>query len=453
MIREISPLDGRYAEVLTPLGDVFSEFALARERCTVELLYLRALDAVGVFNPLAADEVERIDAALSRFDDIDFERIKEIEAETNHDVKACELFLREALALAQPERVHFGLTSADVNNLAYARLLRRYRDEHQLPQLRKLAAALADRAERWAAVPFPARTHGQAASPTTAGKEIAVFLARLVRQGRLLEAQRFRGKLNGATGTYAAFAATVPGVDWRTFSREFVESQGLEWGDCTTQIEGYDSVAEYLDRTERINAIVLDLDLDLWQYISRGEIVQRAVEGEVGSSTMPHKVNPIRFESSEGNLTLSNALLHAIADKLTQSRMQRDLSGSTVARNLGTALAYAYLAVEQTLRGLDRIDVDRDVARRHVDEHPEVLAEAIQTVLRAEGIDDPYAVLRGLTRGRVTPLDALRGWIDTLDIGESVKARLKTLQPGSYVGLAEAIARDAVADARVWLNG
>jgi len=453
VIREISPLDGRYAATLAPLGDIFSEFALARERCTVELLYLRALDSVGIFHPLTAGEIERIDAALSHFDDADFDRIKAIEAETNHDVKSCELFLRETLALTQPERIHFGLTSADVNNLAYARLLKRYRDEHQLPQLRALGTALADRAEAWATVPFPARTHGQAASPTTAGKEMAVFLVRLVRQGRKLEVHHFRGKLNGATGTYAALATTVPDVDWRAFARQFVESQDLEWSDCTTQIEGHDSIGEHLDLTARINAIVLDLDLDLWQYISRGEIVQRAVEGEVGSSTMPHKVNPIRFESSEGNLTVSNALLHAIGDKLTQSRMQRDLSGSTVARNLGTALAYSYLAIDQTLRGLDRIDVDRDAAYRHVADHPEVLAEAIQTVLRAEGVEDPYAVLKGRTRGRVTTLDELRDWIDELDVAEDVKARLKALEPSSYIGLAETVARDAVADVRAWLNG
>jgi adenylosuccinate lyase len=407
---------------------------------------------VSVFDPLTVEETERIDATLSSFDDADFDRIKAIEVETNHDVKACELFLRRTLGLLQPERIHFGVTSADVNNLAYARLIRRYRDEHQLPQLRALVSVLADRAEAWAAVPFPARTHGQPASPTTAGKEMAVFLTRLVRHGRALEAHRFRGKVNGATGTYASFATAAPDIDWRTFSREFVERQGLEWSDCTTQIESYDSVAEYLDRTARINAIVLDLDLDLWQYISHGEIVQRAVEGEVGSSAMPHKVNPIRFESSEGNLTLSNALLHAIGDKLTQSRMQRDLSGSTVARNLGTALAYSYLAVDQTLRGLDRIDIDRDAARAHVDDHPEVLAEAIQTVLRAEGVNDPYDVLKGLTRGRVTTLDELRYWIDGLDIGNDVRRRLKALEPTTYVGLAETIARGAVADARTWLN-
>jgi len=452
VVREISPLDGRYADTLAPLGDVFSEFALAKERCTVELLYLRALEETGIFPVLTADEIERIDAALSRFDDADFARIKAIETETYHDVKACELFLRETLSLAQPERIHFGLTSADVNNLAYARLLRRYRDEHQLPQLRTLVSELADRVEAWAGVPFPARTHGQSASPTTAGKEMAVFLGRLVRQGRALEDHRFRGKLNGATGTYASFTAAAPDIDWRTFSRNFVEGQGFEWSGCTTQIEDYDSVAGYLDHTARINAIVVDLDLDVWQYISHGEIVQRAVDGEVGSSTMPHKVNPIRFESSEGNLVVSNALLHAIGDKLTQSRMQRDLSGSTVARNLGSSLAYSYLAIDQTLRGLDRIDVDRDAARRHVDEHPEVLAEAIQTVLRAEGIEDPYGVLKELTRGRGMTLDELRGWIDGLDIAENVKARLKTLEPSSYVGLAEAIARDAVADARTWLN-
>ena len=452
MFKEISPLDGRYAAALSPLGDSFSEFALVRERYAVELLYLKALDPVSIFPPLTQGEVTRIGAALTSFSESDFARVKEIEAKTNHDVKACELFLREKLELSHPEMIHFGLTSADVNNLAYARILTRYRDEHQLPQLRELIRTMADLADAWKAVPFPARTHGQPASPTTAGKEMAVFLARLLRQARQLEAQRFRGKLNGATGTYSALVAAAPDVDWPALSQALVEGMGLEWSQCTTQIEGGDSLAEYLGTVGRINNIVLNLDLDLWQYISRGEIVQKTVAGEVGSSTMPHKVNPIRFENSEGNITIANALLPALADKIAQSRMQRDLSGSTVTRNIGVALAHSYLAIGQALQGLDRIDIDREATLHSVQAHPEVLAEAVQTILRAEGVVNPYELLKTLTRGQSLSIENLQTWVDELEIADSIKARLKLIKPADYIGLAESICEDAVREAQDWLN-
>ena len=452
MFKEISPLDGRYAAALSPLGDTFSEFALVRERCAVELFYLKALDSRSIFTSLTQDEAARIDDALACFDERDFARVKEIEAKTNHDVKACELFLREKLELSHPEMIHFGLTSADVNNLAYARILMRYRDEHQLPQLCKLIRTMADLADAWKAVPFPARTHGQPASPTTAGKEMAVFLARLLRQARQLEVHRFRGKLNGATGTYSALVAAAPDVDWPALSKALVEAMGLEWNPCTTQIEGGDSLAEYFAITARINSIVLDLDLDLWHYISHGEIVQKAVPGEVGSSTMPHKVNPIRFENSEGNITIANALLPALADKITQSRMQRDLSGSTVQRNVGVALSHSYLALQQTIQGLDRIDIDRAAALHNVQAHPEVLAEAIQTILRGEGVENPYELLKTLTRGQSLSIENLQAWVDELEIADSVKARLKALKPAGYIGLAESICEDAVREAQDWLN-
>ena len=452
MFKEISPLHGRYATLLAPLGNLFSEFALARERCVIECLYLKSLDATDVFPALSSDEVARIDAAIVSFAESDFARVKEIEAKTNHDVKACELFLREKLELSHPEMIHFGLTSADVNNLAYARILMRYRDEHQLPQLRELIGTTADLADAWKAVPFPARTHGQPASPTTAGKEMAVFLARLLRQARQLEAHRFRGKLNGATGTYSALVVAAPDVDWPVLSKALVEGMGLEWNPCTTQIEGSDSLAEYLAVTARINNIVLDLDLDLWYYISYGEIVQKAVPGEAGSSTMPHKVNPIRFENSEGNIAIANALLPALTDKLTRSRMQRDLSGSTVQRNVGVALSHSYLAIQQTMQGLDRIDIDRDVALNNVQTHPEVLAEAVQTVLRAEGVENPYELLKTLTRGQLLTIENLHAWIDELEIADSVKVRLKVLRSAEYIGLAESICEDAVREARDWLH-
>jgi len=443
MFKEISPLDGRYAAALAPLGDTFSEFALVRERCTVELLYLNSLDSVSVFPSLTADEVARIDDAIISFNESDFARVKQIEAETNHDVKACELFLREKLELAHPEMIHFGLTSADINNLAYSRILNNYRDEHQLPQMRELIKSLTDLAESWSDAPFPARTHGQPASPTTAGKEMAVFLSRLLRQTQQLEAFRFRGKLNGATGTYSALAAAAPDVDWPTLSKTFVEGMGLEWNPCTTQIEDGDGLAEYFAITARINSVVLDLDLDLWQYISRGEIVQKTLSGEVGSSTMPHKVNPIHFESSEGNIAIAAALLQALSTKLTQSRMQRDLSGSTVKRNIGVALAHSYLALQQTIQGLGRIDIDCEVAASHVEAAPQVLAEAIQTILRVEGVGNPYELLKTLTRGQTLSMEDLHAWIDEL---------AKALKPADYIGLAESICEHGVREARAWLS-
>ena len=332
MNREISPLDGRYAARLAPLAECFSEFALVRARCEVELRYLLALDETGLFPPLSAVEREAIDETLAGFDDAAFERIKGIEETTHHDVKACEVYLRERLGLAHPNQIHFALTSEDINNLAYARLLDRYRSGIHLPQLVRLVRVLRDLAERHAELPFPARTHGQPATPTTAGKEIAVFLARLLRQAEFVCAHRFRGKLGGATGTLAAHCVAFPDFDWSAFSGRFVASLGLEWNPCTTQIEDHDSMAEYFDAAARIDRIVLDLDLDLWQYISQGEVVQRVVETEVGSSAMPHKVNPIRFENSEGNVRIANALFEALCEHLGTSRMQRDLSESTVQR-------------------------------------------------------------------------------------------------------------------------
>jgi adenylosuccinate lyase len=452
MFREISPLDGRYFDRVKALGEFFSEHALMRERCLVELCFIEALDAVGLFPELTGDEKTRIRQAKTGLTEADFTRIKEIESEINHDVKACERFLRERLQLSQPNVVHFGLTSEDVNNLAYALILRRYRDQQQLPQLRDLVGMLIDLVKRWASIPFPARTHGQPASPTTLGKEFAVFLARLLRQAKQLEAFRFRGKLNGATGTYAALAVAFPELDWIEFTNEFVERLGLEPNLCTTQVEDGDALAEYFAIVARINSIVFDLDGDLWEYISREDLIEKAVRTEVGSSTMPHKVNPIRFENSEGNLTIANALLHTLSDVLTRSRMQRDLSGTTVKRNVGVALAHSYLAIDQTLEGLSRIDVDEETALLHLESSPEVLAEAYQTILRAAGIEKPYELLRVATRGKAITLADLHRWIDGLSLSDAVKQRLKGLRPAEYVGLAGEICDHVLAEARTWLD-
>jgi len=452
MFLEISPLDGRYRDRLEGLPEYFSEFALMRERCAVEIAYLEALEDVDLFPPFTQQERARIDTAKGRFTEDDFARIKQIERETHHDVKSCELFLRETLDLANPNRIHFGLTSEDVTNLAYGRILDRYRREQQLPQLMRLIETMAELVDWWKAVPFPARTHGQSASPTTLGKEFAVFLSRLLRQTKQLQDLRFRGKLNGATGNYSALVVAFPAFDWQGFSSVFVKRLGLEPNPCTTQIEGHDGLAEYFGIVSRIHNILLGLDLDLWEYVSRGDLVERPVHAEVGSSTMPHKVNPIRFENSEGNLTISNALLHVLSEKLTRSRMQRDLSGTTVERNIGVALAHSYLAVGQTLDGLSRLDVDPAGLREKVDRTPEVLAEAYQTILRTEEIEDPYELLRGATRGAAVTLAALYRWIDELPVSDDVKARMKALRPSDYIGLATEICEAVVSEAKEMLN-
>ena len=452
--REISPLDGRYRRRLAELPAYFSDFALAKARCEVELRYLEALDLTRLFAPLSKAERERIGRARSSFSDADFERICEIDRRIDHDVKACEIHLRERLRLSRPNLIHFGLTSEDVNNLAYGLLLARFRDEQQLPLMRRLVARLADLADAWKAVAFPARTHGQPASPTTLGKELAVFLARLVRQAMQLEAHRFRGKLTGATGTHAALVAAFPDYDWITFSTDFVESLDLEANPCTTQIEDHDALAEYFSIVSRMNNIVSDLDRDVWEYLSRGDLRELAVDAEVGSSTMPHKVNPIRFENGEGNVAISNALLHALSDRLTQSRMQRDLSDTTVKRNIGVALAHSHLAVLQTLRGLERLDVDAAALAARVDAVPEVLAEGYQTILRAAaGVEDPYELLRSLARGKALSLEDLHAFVADLPVSDDVKRRLCVLRPTGYTGVAARVCDLAVERARRWLDG
>jgi len=448
MKAEISPLDGRYYRRIGHLSDYFSEFALARARCFVELRYIEALDETGLFTSLTKKEKQRIERARETFTEDDFTRIKEIEERVNQDVKSCELFLRECLQLEKPNLIHFGLTSEDINNLAYNRLFNAFRTEQQLPLLKQLLEKLTEMVDKWCAVPFPARTHGQAASPTTAGKEFAVFLARLLRQYQDLKQFRFRGKLNGATGNYSALMAAFPEHDWIAFSRQFVDGLGFDANLCTTQIEDHDTWSAYFSLTKRVNCIVLDMDRDLWAYISRGWFRLMPQEGEVSSSTMPHKVSPIDFENSEGNLTLSNTLLSTLADNLTQSRMQRDLSDSTMTRNIGVALAHSHLAIMETLKGLGKLALDEEASRRDLQDTPEVLAEAYQTILRAVEVEDPYTLLKELTRGRKVSLEDLHRFVDGLEVANSVKANLKAMRVQDYVGNAARITSLVIEEAK-----
>jgi adenylosuccinate lyase len=445
----ISPLDGRYARSLEPLRAWATELALIRVRVRVETEWLIALAAepgvpeVGPFGPEAAAKLRALAAA---FGEPDGERVKAIERETNHDVKAIEYWIRERVA-GDPalERasafIHFACTSEDINNLAYALLVRGAREEVLLPAIGRLADRLASLAHQHADAPMLARTHGQPATPTTLGKELANVVARLRRARARLAAVRLTGKANGAVGNYNAHLAAYPQVDWEAFSRRFVESLGLEFNPYTTQIEPHDALAEAFDAIARLNTILVDLDRDVWGYVSLGYFRQKLVAGEVGSSTMPHKVNPIDFENSEGNLGVANALLRHLADKLPVSRWQRDLTDSTVLRNVGVAFGHSLLGYVACARGLDKLEVDAARLAADLEANWEVLAEAVQTVMRRYGIEDAYEQLKSLTRGaRITP-EALRAFIGGLAIPNDEKAQLLALSPGTYTGKAAELAR------------
>ena len=415
-----------------------------RARCEVELRYVLALNEAGLFTALASEEKQRITKTIEHFSDDDYQLIKRIEATTRHDVKACEIFLRDKVKLTDNNLIHFALTSEDVNNLAHNLMLKSYFEQEHLPLLAKLLELLCELALTWRSIPFPARTHGQKASPTTAGKEVAVYINRLIRQYHKLKSFKFSGKLNGAVGNFSAMLAAFPDYDWMNFSQNFVESLGLTTNIATTQIEDHDTWAEYFNTTRQINNIVIDLDQDFWGYISRYLFHEETKAGEVGSSTMPHKVNPINFENSEGNLMLSNSLLTMLSDKLCRSRMQRDLSDSTVERNMGVALAHSYLAITETIRGLQKVRVNESKCRTELEESPELLAEPIQTILKTVGLEDPYSLLKQFTRGKAITKPELFQFIDSLEASDVVKNRLKNLQVSSYIGDAVRICENVV---------
>jgi len=446
----LSPLDGRYEQKIAPLRALFSEYGLIRLRVQVEIRWLLALGEhseireVPPFSPLTRAALETI---VDSFSAVDALRVKEIEATTNHDVKAVEYFLKEkTLANAEVAKVgefiHFACTSEDINNLSHGLMLRHGRDDILLPAMDKLIAAIEALAVKFADQPMLARTHGQPASPTTLGKEMANLGYRLARQRAQVAAVTLLGKMNGAVGNYNAHLAAYPELDWEGCARDFVTGLGLTWNPYTTQIEPHDGMAELFHAIARFNTILLDFNRDLWGYISLGYFRQKVKDGEVGSSTMPHKVNPIDFENSEGNLGLANALFEHLAAKLPVSRFQRDLSDSTVLRNLGVAFGYSLLAYDSCLRGIGKLEVDSARLHADLDNNWEVLAEPIQTVMRRYGIENPYEKLKELTRGKSgVTRESLQAFIRKLAIPEEAKARLLALTPASYTGNAALQAR------------
>jgi len=445
----LSPVDGRYAARTEELRPICSEFGLIRYRVVVEVRWFQALadhPDIPELPRLSEAATGFLDELLAGFDVADAERVKEIEAVTNHDVKAVEYFLKERFAglpelEAGAEFLHFACTSEDINNLAYALMLRDLHESVLADRFRRVDRELAERARRHADQPMLSRTHGQAASPTTLGKELANVVQRLRRQVDAMARQPFLGKMNGAVGNYNAHLAAYPEVDWPRFGEQFIESLGLQCNPWTTQIEPHDWMAELFHSLMRYQTILIDLCRDIWAYISIGYFRQRTVAGEVGSSTMPHKVNPIDFENAEGNFGVANALLDHLAGKLPVSRWQRDLTDSTVLRVIGTAYGHCVIGLSSLLRGLSKLEVDADRLAADLDANQEVLAEAIQTVMRRYGIEQPYEKLKSLTRGkRVTTAD-LQAFIDGLELPDEARRALRALTPADYTGYAGDLAR------------
>lgn len=444
----ISPIDGRYANKVEALRPIFSEYGLIRLRVQVEICWLQALaqhrqiKQVAVFSD-AANEL--LNGIIAEFSVADAQRIKAIENTTNHDVKAVEYFLKEKIAnhaelSAISEFIHFACTSEDINNLAYALALKKGRNVI-VAQITEYIEALRNLAHENANQPMLSRTHGQSASPTTVGKEFANVAARMVRQKQQFEAVEILGKINGAVGNYNAHAVAYPEIDWEAFSKNFVESLGLCWNAYTTQIEPHDYMAEFFQSLSRFNTILLDFDRDIWAYISQGYFKQKTLAGEIGSSTMPHKINPIDFENSEGNIGLANALFHHLAKKLPVSRLQRDLTDSTVLRNIGVGIAHTSIAIQASLKGLSKLHINAKAIEDDLNANWEVLAEPVQTVMRRYGIEQPYEKLKQLTRGQCLTGADMRAFIEKLDIPDEAKQALMQLTPNSYTGYAEKLAR------------
>jgi adenylosuccinate lyase len=438
----ISPIDGRYAAKTESLRGIFSEYGLIYHRLIVEIRWLQTLsrtadiDEVPEFSEAANTMLESI---IENFDLSEAQRIKEIERTTNHDVKAVEYYLKQQVAQnpeldAVSEFIHFACTSEDINNLSYALMLKSGRDHILMPMANEALDMITRLAHQYAAVPMMSRTHGQPASPTTLGKEFANVAYRMRRQLKQIEAVEILAKLNGAVGNYNAHLSAYPGSDWPTIARQFVESMGVGWNPYTTQIEPHDYIAELFDALARFNTIMIDFSRDIWSYISIGYFKQMAIAGEVGSSTMPHKVNPIDFENAEGNFGIANAVLHHLAQKLPVSRWQRDLTDSTVLRNLGTGIGHTIIALDSLKRGIDKLEVNADAIAADLEHNWEVLAEPIQTVMRRYGIEQPYEKLKALTRGQKIDAEAIRQFVEALEIPDSAKQELIKLTPSAYIG-------------------
>ena len=439
----VSPVDGRYASKTSALRPIFSEYGLIRFRVMVEVRWLQRLAAhteIAEVAPFSAAANALLNSLAENFELAHAERVKEIERTTNHDVKAVEYLLKEQAAKLPEldkisEFIHFACTSEDINNLSHALMLREGRDGVLLPLMRQTAEAIRQLAIKFAAVPMLSRTHGQPASPTTLGKELANVVYRLERQIAQVAAVPLLGKINGAVGNYNAHLSAYPAIDWQANAKQFIEADlGLQFNPYTTQIEPHDYIAELFDAIARFNTILIDFDRDIWGYISLGYFKQRTIAGEIGSSTMPHKVNPIDFENSEGNLGIANALLQHLASKLPISRWQRDLTDSTVLRNLGVGFAHSIMAYEATLKGISKLELNEARIAADLDACWEVLAEPIQTVMRRYAIDNPYEKLKELTRGKGISPEALLSFIDGLDMPAAAKAELKQLTPANYIG-------------------
>ncbi len=449
-LRALSPTDGRYADKVNGLREVFSEYGLIRYRVLVEVRWLQYLadeSAIKELAPLSPVMKDVLNNIVDKFSLDDAERVKAIEATTNHDVKAVEYFIREKLGDGPETQtlkdfLHFGCTSEDINNLSYALMLRSGRSDVLAPQMRELRNKITGMAREYAGLPMLSRTHGQTASPTTLGKELANVVARLQRTEKQFAAVGILGKFNGAVGNYNAHVIAYPDLDWPAISHGFIESLGLQPNPYTTQIEPHDWTAEYCHALVRYNTVLIDFARDIWGYISLGYFTQKVAKDEVGSSTMPHKVNPIDFENAEGNLGVANSMLSHFAEKLPVSRWQRDLTDSTVQRNLGVAVGYMVIALQSLLKGVGKLRVNEAAIHADVSAAWEVLAEAVQTVMRRYGIENPYEKLKALTRGQAVTKDILLEFIGTLDIPDAEKQRLRELTPERYIGIADRQARD-----------
>ena len=443
----VSPIDGRYAGKCRELGEIFSEYGLVKRRVRVECAWLEALCDAGEIREcraLSAAERRALRGIADGFSLDDARRVKEIEKTTNHDVKAVEYFLKEKVAgtslASRSEFIHFGCTSEDINNMSHALMLRDGKAVLRLA-MDEVTAAIAKMAREHARVPMLAHTHGQPASPTTVGKEFAVVSRRLKRQAAEIDRLVMPAKMNGAVGNFNAHLSAYPDVDWERLSGKVIASLGLRQNRLTTQIESHDGIAELFDAVQRWNSVLLDFDRDVWMYVSMGYFKQRTVKGEIGSSTMPHKVNPIDFENSEGNLGLANAVLGFMARKLPVSRLQRDLTDSTTLRNMGVGFGYALIAIRSTQKGLGKLELNRERLAEDLDRNWEVLAEPIQTVMRKVGMDHPYERLKELTRGRRVTAETMREFVASLPLPAADKARLMRLTPATYVGIAAKLAR------------